>query len=92
MVVGYFPVGCAGSGDWLVEGVSFDGLEAGFSDGALQTGGIGFLMGVGSAYFGDVVPDDGAVDVICSCAEHEFRHFECLHYPECFDMGEVIEH
>jgi len=42
--------------------------------------------------FGDVVPDDGAVDVVGSALEHDLGHGQGLHDPEGFDVGEVVEH
>lgn len=41
---------------------------------------------------GDVVPDDGAVDVVGAGLEHDLCHGEGLHDPEGFDVGEVVEH
>ena len=80
------------SDDFAVEGVAFDGGEAGVADGFLEVSDGGFLVCGGAADFGDVVPDDGAVDVVGACGELEFGHGEGLHDPECFDVWEVVEH
>lgn len=45
-----------------------------------------------AADLGDVVPDDGAVDVVGAGLEHELRHAERLHDPERLDVREVVEH
>lgn len=78
--------------DAAVEGVAFDGCEAGFAYGFLEGPDIDFLVGGCAADFGDVVPDDGAVDVVRAALEHELGHGEGLHDPEGLDVGEVVEH
>ena len=42
--------------------------------------------------FGDVVPDDGAVEVVAAEVEGDLRQADALHDPEGFDVGDVVEH
>ena len=79
------------AGDGAVEGVSFDGFEACFSDGSSEVGGGDFLVGVGVADLGDVVPDDGSVDVVDAELERGLAETEGLHDPERFDVWEVVQ-
>ena len=42
--------------------------------------------------FGDVVPNDRAVQVVAAPMLGELRQADALHDPECFDVGDVVEH
>jgi len=79
--------------DFPVDRVAFDGGVAGFADEALDVGDVEFLVGGGAGLaFGDVVPDDGAVEVIAAEVECELGEADALHDPEGLDMRYIIEH
>src|SRR2546421_8426962 len=41
---------------------------------------------------GDVVPDDGAVEVVAAPVQGELREAHALHDPEGLDVRDVVEH
>ena len=52
-----------------------------------------FLVRIAGAFAtGDVIPDDGAVDVVGAGQELHLRHGERLHDPEGFDVREIVKH
>ena len=42
--------------------------------------------------FGDVVPDDSAVEIVATVAEGDLGKGQALHDPEGFDVGNVVAH
>lgn len=78
--------------DRPIERVAFDGAEARFAAGLLERADVDFLVGVAAADMRDVVPDNGAIDVVGAVLEHELGHRERLHDPEGLDVREVVEH
>lgn len=81
----------------MIESVAFDGGSPRFADDAFEVIDVEFLvdgfLGRGAAAaFGDVVPGDGAVEVVYAPIQRELGEVDGLHDPEGFDVGDVVEH
>ena len=76
-----------------VNGLARD-VERYLADEAVEVLDVHFLVGGAGVAFalGDVVPDDGAVEVIAAPIQGELRQADALHDPEGLDVGDVVEH
>src|ERR1700685_2094690 len=82
---------CGIARDAAVKGVALDGDEAGFDDQAADgvDGLLLMVIAVAAFALGDVVPDDGAVEIIDAPVQRDLRELHRLHDPESLDVLEV---
>src|SRR5947207_14599922 len=74
-----------------IESVALGGGEAGFADEALYVGDVQLLVGAFAGAFGDVVPDDGAVEVVAAVGEGELGEAEHVNCTRVINVGDVVE-
>src|SRR5688500_9638843 len=78
--------------DRAVERVALNGLAAGLADEPPEVVEVELLVRRLAGALGDVVPDDGAVEVVAAVREGELRQPDALHDPEGLYVGNVVEH
>src|SRR5688572_242116 len=77
-----------------VKRVALDGDAAGFADQSADVRLVQLLVGRAAAAFAfsNVVPDDGAVEIVAAPVERDLREADALHDPERLDVRDVVEH
>jgi hypothetical protein len=70
------------------------GIASRLADQPADVGLVQFLVRRAAVAFtlGDVVPDDGAVEVVAAPVQGDLREADALHDPERLDVRDVVEH